>query len=320
MTDVRPRVGVSGCLLGRPVRYSGGHSRCRFLTDELARYVHWEEVCPEVEIGLGAPRPMVRLLSDGRLVAKEGTADHSRALADLTDAQTPRWRELDGFVVKARSPSCGLYGVPRYSAGLPGERTDGQPVDHRGRGAFTEALTAARPDLPIEDDGRLNDPDLREHFIERVFAHARLRELFSGPWSAGDLVAFHSRHKLQIMAHDPAGYRQSGRIVAQAGTAPREKTEHDYRRVFARSLAVRPSRGRHVNALQHVFSLLTARLNDPRRHDLLETISAYEAGLVPLSLPTALLRHHAVGEELPYVIDQTYLRPYPPGLKLRHHL
>lgn len=320
MDVVRPRVGVSGCLLGSPVRYNGGHSRCRFLTDELARHVRWEPVCPEMEIGLGAPRPMVRLLSDGRLAAKDGTADHSGAVAELTGRTAPSWEELDGFVFKARSPSCGLFGVPRYSAGLPGERTDGQPVDHRGRGAFAAALTNARPDLPVEEEGRLNDPVLREHFVERIFAHARLRELLADGWRAGDLVAFHSRHKLQIMAHDPEAYRESGRIVARAGTAPREETALAYRRVFTRALGVRPSRGRHVNALQHVFSLLTARLNGPRRHDLVETIGEFEAGRVPLSLPVALLRHHALGEELPYVVGQTYLDPYPRELGLRHRL
>ncbi|MEO3783943.1 DUF523 and DUF1722 domain-containing protein [Actinocorallia sp. B10E7] len=319
MVEVRPRVGVSGCLLGSPVRYNGGHSRCRFLTDELAEYVQWAQTCPEAEIGLGVPRPMVRLLSDGRLVAKDGPADHSRAVAELAERSSPGWGELDGFVVKARSPSCGLFGVPRYSAGLPGERTDGQPVDHRGRGAFTAALTAACPDLPVEEDGRLNDPGLREHFVERLFAHARLRGLLSGGWSAGDLVAFHSRHELQIMAHDPQGCRESGGIVARAG-ASREETARQYRRVFARALAVRPSRGRHVDALQHVFGLLSARLNRPCRLDLLETISAFEAGLVPLSLPVALLRHHAVSRELPYVAGQTYLDPYPRELRLRHYL
>ncbi len=317
---VRPRIGVSACLLGEEVRYNGGHSRCRFLTAELDGLVDWTPLCPEVELGLGVPRRPVRLLSDGRLVDRDGPADHSAAVVELADRVLPRLAGLDGFVVKSRSPSCGLFGVPRYSSGLPEERSDGQPVDRRGRGAFTAALVAAYPRLPVEEDGRLNDPLLREHFVERVFAHARLREFLSGPWRPRDLVAFHSRHKLQILAHDPVLYRELGRIVARAGTAPREELARDYLRGFQLALAVRPARGRQVNALQHVLGPLGARLSRARRRDLADSIEDFRVGRSPLSVPIALLRHDARAEEASYLTDQTFLEPFPAALPLRHHL
>ncbi|MFC4055700.1 YbgA family protein [Actinomadura syzygii] len=316
----RPRLAVSSCLLGAPVRYNGGHSRDRFLTDLLAPHVDWVPVCPEMEIGLGTPRPTLRLHTGGRIITKDGAADHTEAMTALAETRIPDLTDLDGYVLKSRSPSCGLTSLPRYASGLPGERTDGQPVDRRGRGVFADLVTRALPDLPTEEDGRLHDPVLRENFIERVFAHARLRTLFSADWRPSDLVAFHSRHKQQLLAHDPSIYRVLGRIVAEAGTRPRDVLETDYRRYFNEAFAIRPKRGRHVNALQHILGILSEHLNDSRRHDILNAIETYRQGRAPLSIPITLLRHHAEGEDLDYLAQQTYLDPYPADLVLRHHL
>jgi uncharacterized protein YbbK (DUF523 family) len=190
----RPRVGVSSCLLGEEVRFNGGHKRYRFLTDELDPYVDWVPYCPEMEIGLGTPRDAIRLTAAGRLVNRGGTADHTAAMAAL-----PLPADLDGYVFKAKSPSCAIHAIPRY-------RDDGHPADHAGRGLYAQRVLTRFPLLAAEDEGRLNDPGLREAFAERIFAAARLRTLLAGPWEAGDLVAFHARHKLQMLAHDPARY------------------------------------------------------------------------------------------------------------------
>ncbi|TDD83516.1 DUF1722 domain-containing protein [Actinomadura darangshiensis] len=311
---------MSSCLLGAPVRYNGGHSRDRFLTGPLAHHIDWVPVCPEMEIGLGAPRPTLHLLTDGRVVTKDRTADHTKALTALADDRISDIADVDGYVFKSRSPSCGLLGLPRYASGEPSERTDGQPVDRRGRGLFSDLVKTALPYLPTEENGRLNDPGLREHFIERVFAHARLRFFFDCDWRPRDLVAFHTRHKLQILAHDPSAYRLMGRIVAQAGTRDRDELESDYRGAFADALAARPKRGRNANALLHVLGPLSERLNQPRRHDIVAAIESYRQGEAPLSVPVALLRHHAEGEHLAYLAEQTYLDPFPADLTLRHHL
>ena len=319
MTLGHPRVGVSSCLLGEEVRFNGGHKRYRFLTDDLGRHVDWVSYCPEMEIGLGTPREPIRLTADGRLVNRGGTADHTAAMAAL-----PLPVDLDGYMFKAKSPSCGIRAIPRYrddgqrDSGQrdSGQRDSGQPADWAGRGLYAARVLGAFPLLAAEDEGRLNDPGLREAFVERIFAAARLRSFLAGAWSAGDLVAFHARHKLQMLAHDPVRYRSAGRVVAAAGTAPREQTALAYRDVFLAAMASPASRGRNANALQHAYSRIGRELDRPRRHDLVARIDAYRRGEEPLSVPVALLAHYALG--LPWLAEQTYLRPFPPDLRLRH--
>ncbi len=303
---VRPRIGVSSCLLGEQVRFNGGHSRCRFLTDELGPHVDWVPCCPEMAIGLGSPRETLRLTTGGRLVNRAGTADHTAAAAAV-----PLPPGLDGYVLKSRSPTCGMHGIARY-----GEA--GQPADHRGRGVFAQRLMAAFPLLPVEEDGRLHDDLLREAFTERVFAAARLRDLLSGPWRPRDLIAFHARHKLQLLAHDPGRYLLAGQVVAAAGRRPPAQTAAAYRDLFCAAMAAKPTRGRHANALQHALSHAGKGLDRARREDLLTHIEAYRRGQAPLSVPVALLAHHASNGTPPWLAGQTYLQPCPAELRLRH--
>nr|WP_055510492.1 DUF523 and DUF1722 domain-containing protein [Nonomuraea pusilla] len=314
MRHVRPRVAVSGCLLGDLVRYNGGHSRDRFLTDVLGPYVEWEHVCPEIELGLGAPRETLRLerspRGDARLVTRSGGADltdHMVALARERSAAL----DVDGYVFKAKSPSCGVHGVPLYASGGPA-------VDRRHRGVFADVVIESHPLLPVEDEGRLHDPVLRESFVERIFAHARLRAFLEGDWRPRDLVEFHARHKMQLLAHDPTRYREAGRVVARAGSGPREEVAAAYAEVFRAVLARKATTGRNVNVLQHCLGMID--LDPERRADLVEVIDSYRRGLVPLSVPTTLLRHHARGEPAAYVRDQSYFSPYPDDLRLRHHV
>jgi uncharacterized protein YbgA (DUF1722 family)/uncharacterized protein YbbK (DUF523 family) len=305
---VRPRVGVSSCLLGEEVRFNGGHKRFRFLTDELAPFVEWVPYCPEVEIGLGTPREPIRLTADGRLVNRSDTADHTVAMASL-----PVPAGLDGYVFKAKSPSCGVWGIPRY-------RPDGSVADQAGRGLYAERVLARFPVLAAEEEGRLNDAGLREAFVERVFAAARLRSLLDGPWESRDLVAFHARHKLQLLAHDPGRYRAAGRVVAAAGGGSLSCVAAEYRALFLAALAERATRGRNANALLHAYSRIGQALEEPRRSDLVARIEAYRRGEVPLSVPVALLAHYAAGGDLPWLAEQTYLQPFPAELRLRHAL
>ena len=311
MTD-RPRVGVSSCLLGEEVRFNGGHKRYRFLTDDLGPHVDWVPYCPEVEIGLGTPREPIRLTAGGRLVNRDGTADHTAAMASLPLPDGG----LDGYVFKAKSPSCGIRAIPRY-------REDGVAADHAGRGLYAARVLTAFPLLAVEDEGRLNDPGLREAFTERIFAAARLRALLAGPcsdgeWAAGDLVAFHARHKLQLLAHDPARYRAAGKVVAGAGTKPRSFISLAYADLFLAALASPATAGRNANALQHAYSRIGRGLRRPQRADLLARIEACRRGEEPLSVPVALLAHYASGGDFPWLAEQTYLSPFPAGLGLRH--
>jgi uncharacterized protein YbbK (DUF523 family)/uncharacterized protein YbgA (DUF1722 family) len=287
--EVRPRVGVSSCLLGEEVRFNGGHKRYRFLTDELGPYVDWVPYCPEVSIGLGTPREPIRLTADGRLVNRSGTADHTAAMTAL-----PLPTGLDGYVFKAKSPSCGIRAIPRY-----GE--DGTAAGHDGRGLYADRVLTSFPLLAVEDEGRLNDVGLREAFC-------------SGPWSAGDLVAFHARHKLQLLAHDPARYRAAGQVVAAGGP----RAEAAYRDLFLAAMASRATLGRTANALQHAYSRIGRQLDRPRRLDLVARIEACRRGEEPLSVPVALLAHYASGGEFGWLAEQTFLMPFPGALRPRH--
>jgi uncharacterized protein YbgA (DUF1722 family)/uncharacterized protein YbbK (DUF523 family) len=296
----RPRVGVSSCLLGALVRFNGGHKRHRFLADELGPYVDWVPYCPEIEIGLGTPREPIQLTADHRLVNRSRTADHTAAMTAL-----PLPSGVDGYVFKAKSPSCGVRGIPRY-------RPDGQASGAHGPGLYAGRVMAAFPLLAVEDEGRLSDAGLRQAFVERVFAAARLRSLLSGAWEPADLVAFHARHKLQLLAHDPVRYRSAGRVVA--GAVPRSETASAYGELFLAAMAGRATRGRNANALLHAYSRIGRTLSPPRRGDLVARIEQYRRGEVPLSVPVALLAHYASDGDLPWLAEQTYLAPFPAGL------
>ncbi|MFB4282453.1 MULTISPECIES: YbgA family protein [unclassified Nonomuraea] len=302
----RPRLAISSCLLGRPVRHDGRHNLDRFLTETLAPYVDWLPVCPEVEAGLGTPREALWQVSTAqgpRLVTRMSRVDLTGRMTAVADRRAAQL-DIDGYVFKAKTPTCGIHGVPRHG-------NDG--VDQRNRGLFAGIVMERHPLLPVEDEGRLRDPRLRADFVERVFAHARLRTFLDGDWRPRDLVAFHARHKMQLLAHDPALYREAGRVVAGAGARPREEVAADYAEVFGRTMTARTTTGRNVNVLQHCLGMLA--LDPARRADLVEVIDSYRAGLVPLDVPVRLMRHHARGESAAYVRDQTYLTPYPDALR-----
>jgi uncharacterized protein YbbK (DUF523 family)/uncharacterized protein YbgA (DUF1722 family) len=295
------RLGVSTCLLGEAVRYDGGHQRDAFLTDTLGPFVEWVPVCPEVEIGLGVPRPPIRLVGDPgapRLVV-EKTGE------DLT-IRMQRWARrriaglhalgLHGYVLKRSSPSCGLVRVRVY-----GE--DGSP-GRLGRGLFAAALTDAFPLLPVEEEGRLTDAGIRESFIERVFAAARWQAFAASRPRAGDLVTFHAAHKFAILAHSPRVYAELGRLVAGAGPRLSAETLATYGTRFAQALAVRATRARHVNVLQHLAGFLTRALADDERAELVEVITEYRHGIVPLVVPLTLLKHHVRRLGLAYLTNQ----------------
>jgi uncharacterized protein YbgA (DUF1722 family)/uncharacterized protein YbbK (DUF523 family) len=295
------RLGVSACLLGQPVRFDGGHKRDTFLTGALASCVEWVAVCPEEEAGLGTPREAMRLVEQGgvqRLVAVRSRRDLTDS---LTEAAVRRVRQLaaldlDGYVLKKDSPSCGLTRVKVYSPHGMAART--------GRGLFAQALVAAMPLLPVEEEGRLCDPVIREHFIERIYACRRLRQLFAGPARVGDLVQFHTRHKLQLLAHSPVSYAGLGRLVAHARTSEAKQVRADYGRGLMAALAKPATRARLGNVLQHAAGYFRRVLSTAARRDLAASISDYRHGLVPLVVPTRLLDHYARLHNMGYLCDQ----------------
>jgi len=314
----RIRLGVSACLLGDAVRYDGGHKRDAFLVDTLGPFVEWVPVCPEVEVGLGVPRPPIRLVGDDpsapRLVVERGGEDLTVRMRRWAAGRIAELRglALHGYVLKRASPSCGLIGVRVYGA-------DGKP-GRVGRGLYAAALVEALPLLPVEEEGRLNDSAIRESFIERVFAAARWQAFVATPPRARDLVAFHAAHKFAILAHSPRDYAELGRLVAGAGPRLAAETLATYGTRFMRALAVRATRARHVNVLQHLAGFFKRQLGDDERAELVEVIAEYQRGLVPLVVPLTLLKHHVRRLGLAYLADQVYLSPHPKELMLRNHV
>jgi uncharacterized protein YbgA (DUF1722 family) len=219
--------------------------------------------------------------------------------------------DLCGYVLKKDSPSCGMERVRVYAKGAP---------TRSGRGIFAAELLDRLPLLPVEEEGRLNDPGLRENFVERVFAYRRLKDLFRGRWSVGDLVRFHTAEKLLLLAHDPEGYRQLGRIVASAKGGPRDEVVSRYGEIFMRSMAKPATIGKQVNVMQHMAGYFKETLPDDEKEELHDAIRDYRQKLVPLVVPLTLIRHHVRKLGVTYLDGQTHLLPHPKELMLRNHV
>jgi uncharacterized protein YbgA (DUF1722 family)/uncharacterized protein YbbK (DUF523 family) len=313
------RIGISTCLLGEEVRFDGGHKRDRFLTDVLGPFVEWVPVCPEVELGLGIPREAVHLESAGddsgaRMVGVKSGTDHTAAMARFVRSRVRALAGLDlcGYVLKKGSPSCGMERVRVF-------RGKGMP-SRDGRGLFAAGLMERLPLLPVEEEGRLHDPPLRENWIERIFAYRRLKNLFAERLSRRRLVEFHTAHKLQLMAHSPKAYRELGRLVAEANALPAAELRERYERGFMEALAHRATPGRNRNVLEHMLGHFRDRLDAETRAEIARVIDDYHARLVPLVVPLSLIAHYVRKLDVVWLRGQVYLAPHPKELMLRNHV
>lgn len=317
MTHGRIRLGISACLLGEPVRFDGGHKRDAFLVESLGQFVDWVPVCPEVESGLEAPRESMRLVQvDGRirLLTNKTAHDYTARMDGYTCHRLEQLagEALVGFVLKKDSPTCGLERVKVYGAG-------GMPLKS-GRGLFAAALATRFALMPVEEEGRLNDPRLRDNFVERVFAYRRLTELFGERWSMGAVVRFHTAHKLTLMAHMPDAYQRLGRLVACGKSMARRAFQDRYSSGFMTALQTIATPRRHTNVLQHMLGYFKRRLDPDSRAELRALIEDYGGGRVPLVVPLTLFAHHIRRCGVAYLADQIYLRPHPVELMLRNHV
>jgi uncharacterized protein YbgA (DUF1722 family)/uncharacterized protein YbbK (DUF523 family) len=311
------RIGISSCLLGEEVRFDGGHKRDAFLTGTFGPFVEWVPVCPEVECGLGTPRESMRLVSvDGRVRMLTGktAVDHTDRMSQYAGRRVDELAsdDLCGYVLKKDSPSCGMERVKIYGTGSVAVKS--------GRGIFASALLARFPSLPVEEEGRLSDPRLRDNFVERVFAYRRLRSLFAATWDVGALVRFHTAHKLILMAHAPRAYQRLGHLVADARKAPAAELERQYTEEFMGALAALATPRRHANVLEHMLGYFKKQLDATSKAEMLGAIEDYRSGLVPLVVPMTLLRHHVRVHGVSYLAGQLYLDPHPKELMLRNHV
>ncbi|WP_426595796.1 YbgA family protein [Pectobacterium brasiliense] len=313
---IQPVIGISGCLTGSAVRFDGGHKRMNFVMDELAQWVTFKPVCPEMSIGLPVPRPALRLVqtAEGDIHMRFSHAPHddvTEKMADFAETYLSHLGPLSGFIVCAKSPSCGMERVRLYDE-------KGNRGRKEGVGLFTASLLEKYPWLPVEEDGRLHDPVLRENFVERVFALHELNTLHANGLTRRALLDFHSRYKLQLLAHHQAGYREIGPFVASL----HEWENLDdffvaYREKLMTILKKPASRKNHTNVLMHIQGYFRNQLTLRQRGELREVILHYRDGLLPILAPLTLLKHYLAEYPDRYLLTQNYFDPYPQSLGLR---
>ena len=312
----RIRLGISSCLLGQEVRYDGGHKHNGYITESLGQFFEFVPFCPEVAIGLGVPRPPIRLVKgvDGTRARgiKNPTLDVTDRLAEYAAKVAPKLRGVSGYILKKGSPSCGMERVKVYGR-------QGVSVS-AGAGIYAGALMELLPELPFEEEGRLMDPVLRENFIERVFVYHRWQQLAGQRLTARRLVEFHTRHKFIVLAHDEKRYRELGRLVATAGRRGIAAIGQDYITLLMQALRRPATRTRHSNVLQHLFGFFKNNLDTGDKRELLALIDSYRRGHVPLVVPITLIRHYLRRFPEPYVSEQYYLAPHPDELMLRNQI
>ncbi|QKJ86395.1 DUF1722 domain-containing protein [Paramixta manurensis] len=309
-------VGISACLLGESVRFDGGHKRSVFATDELAPYVHYQPICPEMAIGLPTPRPALRLVEQGDdtvlCFSKEGGESVTTEMQQYARGKVATLHHLCGYILCAKSPSCGMERVRVYSA-------DGRNNRKQGTGLFAAALRDEMPWLPMEEDGRLHDDALRENFVGRIYALHEFNQLWRAGLTRHTLTAFHTRYKLLLLAHSQSEYRELGRFVAQmAQWSSLEEFAAEYRLRLMHLLAHPASRTNHTNVLMHVQGYFRQQLSSPQRQELASLIDRYRRGVQPLLAPITLLKHYMASWPNTWLAQQRYFEPYPEALRLRY--
>ena len=309
-------VGISACLLGEQVRFDGGHKRLAFAVEELSPWMRFEPVCPEMAIGLPVPRPALRLVKEENGVSlrfsdkREG--DLTEQMAHFSRERVSRLDHLCGYIVCAKSPSCGMERVRVYDA-------DGKNNRKAGRGIFTDILMERHPWLPVEEDGRLHDPHIRENFVERIYALHELNSVRERGLTRGELIAYHSRYKLLLLAHSQPKYRELGRFVAAIHEwASLDECFVEYRQRLMDLLSHQATRRNHTNVLMHVQGYFRKQLNARQREELSKLIDSYRQGIQPLLAPVTLLKHYMAEFPDAYLSGQRYFDPWPEALRLRY--
>jgi uncharacterized protein YbgA (DUF1722 family)/uncharacterized protein YbbK (DUF523 family) len=311
------KLGISTCLLGENVRYDGGHKLDRFLTDTLGQFVEYVPVCPEVECGLPIPRESMHLEGDPdspRLVTSRTKQDMTNRMISWAKRRVVELEKdgLCGFIFKSDSPSSGMERIKVYNE-------KGMPVK-KGVGMFARIFMEHFTLLPVEEDGRLHDPKLRENFIERIFTLKRWREVLAQKESRGNLVDFHTQHKLLILSHSPKHYQIMGKLVAKAKEIPIKEHYQQYQTILMEALQLKTTPKKNANVLQHMMGYFREQLSSDEKQELLEVIEHYRQEYIPLIVPIALIQHYVRKYGQPYLKQQVYLNPHPLELQLRNHV
>ncbi len=311
------RILISSCLLGEKVRYDGSHRKDPFLAETLRRFVEYVPVCPEVECGFPTPREAMRLVGAPEFPRLVGAASGT----DFTDLMRAWCKkklrhleqyDLSGYICKKNSPSSGMERIKVYDG-------KGIPVK-AGVGIFTKSFMEHFPLIPVEDEGRLQDPVLREMFLERLFTLRRFRHSFREGKSIANLEQFHAAHRYLIFSHGKSWYLEMKNLVACARDLPVEEAYDRYRRLLADALSQRITPAKRADVLVHALGRLQPFLNCEERQELLEWIDRYRNRLIPFVVPVTLFRHHIRKHGVSVLANQVFLDPRPAELMLCNHV
>ncbi len=308
-------VGISSCLLGEEVRFDGGHKNSPYINQTLGLYFMFTPFCPEVDIGLGIPREPIRLVvaeEQTRCVGtKTSELDVTERLIQSADSQQDWQGKIFGYILKKDSPSCGMERVKQYRNGS---------VERTGIGIYANKMMQNFPNLPVEEEGRLGDPVLRENFIQRVFIYHRWGQLVAAGLDWKSLTKFHAQHKLILMSHDQNMARDLGRDLSVSSSKDIDEYAQEYLTKLMSILRVKATRGNHVNVLQHIQGYLKKHLDQEDKRELKESIEQYRLGYLPLIVPITLLRHHFLKHPDEYIDHSYYMHPHPQELMLLNSL
>ena len=312
-TTDKPQIGVSACLASQAVRFDGSYISNPFINNECSVFFDIHTMCPEVEMGMSIPRQVIQLRDfdgDIRLVNSKTPelelTDEMRTFAKTKLLKLPA---LDGFIFKKDSPSCGVYKVP--------VRNNKSGMRKRnGIGVFAQAFKEKNPNVPTEDEGRLNDVGIRENFLERIYAHYRWRQIEQSENSLQAFRNFHKNYKLILMAKNSSGYRQLGRMASAINKDNFDEISEQYVTLFMQIMAKIPSQGHHINVMMHILGYLKNHLNKNEKAELLDWFEIYREKRVSRITPLMLLQHHFNNHKNDYIAEQYYFSPFPGKLML----
>ncbi len=300
----KPKIVISKCFF-EPVRYDGGIISEPFV-ENLKKYIESVTFCPEIALGLKVPRPrilIVKIKESERLIQPETGKDLTEDMLKVCQKALAEFKEIDGFLLKAKSPSCGVKSTKLYQ---------NEKIIGKTSGFFARLASETYPYLPLEDEGRLKDFKIRDHFLIRIFAFAEWREFLKDP-SPSKLVNFHSRHKYLLMSYNQEFLKKLGQIVASSQYSFQEKLslyEKYFYRAFQRKTTIR----RHINTLQHIFGHISQKLTSKEKRHFFELLEKLKKGWIELSTLLELLKSWALRFEKEYFLFQSYLEPYPAEL------
>ncbi|ATC97437.1 MAG: DUF1722 domain-containing protein [Pseudomonadota bacterium] len=309
-------LGISACLTGDQVRFDKSHKKSDFCVNQLGKFVEYQKFCPEVAVGLPVPRPTIRQIKRDDMIhvsRPDGSMDVTLKMNEYAEKSASKMSHLSGFVFMKGSPSCGMERVKVYYE-------HGKGCEHDGVGLFAKQVMALNPNLPCEENGRLNDPHLRENFVLRVFTYKKWQNLVASGLTIHKLTTFHGQQKYLVMSHNVAAYKALGRMLGEENDLPVEQLADKYISMLMQALKKPASRKNHTNTLQHLQGYFKKHLTKQNKQELSENIIAYHDGLVPLMVPLTLINHHLQTYPNDYLANQAYLDPYPKDLKLRYGL